>query len=111
LFTLFDEHGQWLNGIEAPKEKVSAYFEHRQQFRDTHPCPVKLISHCSNDYTMFILSVGQSYQARRGDLQSIYPESLKINSIDEQMLEDFIQKYNITTTGQGAGWWLTSWWG
>lgn len=98
---------QWPTSPE--EEEINKYYKHKRAFSDAHPCPVNLIYHCSGEYPMFILSVGQHYRACRGDLQSIDPEALKVSAEDAKALSDFVKEHKVATTG-GAGWLLTSYW-
>ncbi len=108
-FELFDADGNWLNGVEAPKERVTAYYAHKTAWLMANPLPFELVNYCSMDCPMYILAVpGTVVTANRG-----YPKELAVDTAvlwpDGRIaLHEFCEKYNLPIE---MSWWLTSYWG
>jgi hypothetical protein len=55
-FKLYDETGDYLNGIKPPKKQIDDYYEHLHEFKKNHPLPVDC-SHYGGDDPTCILTV------------------------------------------------------
>ncbi len=120
-FELFDERGEYAAGIpltkdqygrkEAPKEMVSAYFDHRHEWEKAHPLPVELVNVCSGGYPTYILAIeGSVTTAYRGSPKEISAAMLVASDEAAGVLISFCKKYGIEG-GDGPKWWLSSYWG
>jgi len=108
-FELFNKDGNWLDGKEAPQEKVNIYFAAQRQFLREHPLPMALVLHCSGDYPMFILATPSSVmEAYRGYPKMLDPEHLQVNIKELRTLERFCEQWELE--GDGPAWWLVSLW-
>lgn len=75
---LFDEHGEYLNGVKPADEQVKAWLAHRNRWNEENRLPVDIVNVCSADYPQYILAVpGTFAAASRG-----YPK--KIGDINLQ---------------------------
>ena len=107
-FELFTASGDYIDGTEPPKEKVSEYFAHRRAFLAEHPLPVKSVMHCHGDYPMWILAAPSSVTtAYRGYPEVINPP-LAVSVEEVNALEEFCDRWELE--GDGPDWWLCSLW-
>lgn len=110
-FELFDENGEWLNGIEPSEDIKDSYYKEEWDFKKSHPkLPITLWNVCSADYPQYIMSVGKGLSASRG-----YPEELNLSEFivtEEQtkQLIDFCNEYGIEIKNK-PNWYLSSYWG
>ena len=109
---IYDEKGEYLNGINPSSEMISKYYDEKTKFiKDNPKCPVELITHCYHECPMYIIgSSGTEQTANRG-----YPQELKnISNQDTDVLSDividFCKKYNIKHDTKPT-WLLYSYWG
>lgn len=107
---LFDEHGEYLNGVEPPKEQVDAWLKHKREWKKENPLPVELVNVCSAECPIYILAVpGTGVSASRGYPKRI--DHLDLHLVpDATALIDFCRKYGISIKEQ-IGWYLSSYWG
>lgn len=47
-FELFDEHGEYINGVRPPEAKVDEYYDKKHEWEKQHPVPVDLV-YCGSD--------------------------------------------------------------
>ena len=91
-FEIFNDNGDYADGVRPHKEKMDEYYAHRQEFRESHPIPVEIVRHCSYEYTMFIVAVPGTYiSAFRGN-----PLEFRVANIDPSKAAaviDFCEKY------------------
>ena len=108
-FQLYDNNGNYLNGIKPSNERIAQYYAEKREFEKTIPdCSVCLVNCCSCDYPMYILALKDSCLcARRGYPESFNPEQLKIKT---KVLLDFCEKYGIEHENEPK-WYLSSYWG
>lgn len=108
---IYDEEGNWLNGVSRDDKAVGAYYNERAEFRRTmKPLPVELVTHCSCDYPMHILAVkGTLVTASRGHAEEIDVNMLGVWPRDEAALLNFCDDYGIEYE-TGPRWWLSSLW-
>jgi len=108
---IYDEEGNWLNGVSRDEETVNAYYNERAEFRRTmKPLPVELVTHCSCDYQMHILAVkGTLITAIRGNPEEINPDKFWLYQEDIDALLEFCGDYGIEYE-TGPRWWLSSLW-
>ena len=108
-FELFDENGEWLDGVVAPDDKAREYFKAAQDFASRHPLPVDVVKHCSGDYPMYIIAVpGTWTRAHRGFPREIDSNKMSFDIKDAAALIKFCDDYGIA--GEGPAWWLSSMW-
>lgn len=108
---LFDDKGNYLNGIKPSDEAVRAHFAEQQAFDDAHPLPVGLVNYCSGECPMWILAVPSTVRSnRRGYPRPFDPQELVVSSDEKKALYEFCVKYNLISDTD-AGWYLTSYWG
>jgi hypothetical protein len=113
-FDLFDEKGNFLPGVTREDPRIREYFEHRRQWLDQHPIPVKEVNYCSGDAPMYILAIPSScLTALRGYPEEFDPSALPalISDADRQAFDAFCQEYLSDTERNGTKWWLSSYWG
>lgn len=109
-FELFDKHGNYLNGVKPPQEKINEYFDHRRAFLNEHPRPFDFVQHCHSDHPMYILTVPDTERrASRGYPTEIFPERLYVEKSEVQALADICKAHGIEG-GSHPGWWLVSNW-
>lgn len=105
---IYNEDGNYINGVEPPKDVVEAYHEEENLWMEDHPIPFELENACSSEYSVWILAVpGTRTTARRG-----HPVKLEYIAIIDDLVistfREFIRKYEIDG---GECWWLYSYWG
>ena len=109
-FEIYDEDGEYIDGIKPPKEKFGQYYDAYFAFKKDNPLPVKLVQHCSDEYPMYILALPRTVtRASRG-----YPEPISTSpmlSQDCAMLVNFCDRHGIDIAEKRLGWWLASYWG
>ena len=91
-FEIYNEQGGHIDGERPSKERSDEYYDNHSKFKDAHPMPVEIISHCSYDYTMYFIAVPGTYTRA----SSGYPEKFKIESVtpeQEKDVIDFCEKY------------------
>ena len=110
-FELFDETGNYINGIEPSKDQVSAYFDSEREFLDAHRCPAELLNYCSADSPMYALVIPSTVvTARRGDPVLLDLKGLVVDDFERQALLDFCARHNIECA-EVPHWILSSYWG
>lgn len=110
-FELFNEKGEYLNGVEPSKNDTSRYFQERREFAEARPLPVELVNCCSGDYPQWIIAAkGTVTSARRGHPEVISKEQLEVSPDQEQALIQFCNTHGIDV-GSEAKWFLSSYWG
>lgn len=109
-FEIFDEDGNWPDGVEPPEERIDAYFEERENFDRDHPAlPVEVVHHCSANHPMYILAVPvTSIVAKRGYPVAVKPETLYVPPAKVDALIAFCNAHGIPASP--PKWWLSSLW-
>ena len=110
-FKMYNSAGNFINGVEPPKEKVKAYYQDRRDFKARNPkLPIELVNCCSGDYPMWILAVPSSCRsAGRGYPEAFHPSELSVSDDEVAALEEFCDNYDIER--DAPNWWLSSYWG
>jgi len=110
-FEIFDEDGNWMNGVEAPQEKIDAWYAHRKEFDASSPkLPIRLVMHCSGEYPMWIIADEKAgMSARRGYVERIDVNQFHITPGRIEAIKKFVADYDIPTIGD-ADWYLVSLW-
>jgi len=114
----------WPDGRKVTDLERKSFYDQRDAWDREHPCPVEEVSHCSDDYPMYILAVpGTVTVARRGYTETI--ECLPLVSAEKllpfyallqkhvaPLIEDWLDENGeIDTTEWAAHWILSSFWG
>lgn len=96
-FELFDDNGEWINGVEPPQKLIDEYFAERRVFVESNPKPpVVLVNGCSSSYPVWIAAVPASCQrANRGYPKKFDPDKLVINDKDRLALIEFCDEYEL----------------
>lgn len=112
-FELYDESGEYIDGVEPDKSKISEYYNHSSEWDKENPLPVSLVNGCSVDYPTWILAVpGTEETASRG-----YPQKLGDMPLDLTVpldkLKAFIEflEEHLEYNRENCGWWLSSYYG
>ena len=110
-FELYDESGNYINGVEPSKEKIDQYHTAYRIFEKDHPLPVKLVNCCSGNYPIYILAIPESYiVVCRGYPQVISASMLVKDKENRKILLHFCGEYQLEYKS-GPAWWLSSYWG
>lgn len=112
-FELYDEQGEYINGVIPSNEVIKEYFDHQRAFEKDMPAlPVELVNVCSNDYPMYILAVqGIGMIASRGYPKAFDPDSLVVTADQQNALREFCKAHGIDIEGNEPGWYLSSYYG
>lgn len=110
-FELFDKRGNWIPGMENDEEKHRQYYDQRREFREAHPIPIKVVRHCSGEYTMYIIAVPRTVLvASRGYPESFDPEEMYITDEEHFSVINFCDGHSIDRGEELPRWWLCSMW-
>lgn len=110
-FELFDEDGNYLNGVKSTPEQDEIYYGARRKFREDHPVPIELINVCSGDCPIYLLAVPScSLSNSRGCPVEFKPDILKVSQEEHDKLIQFCKDHDIEFLG-GPKWYLSSYWG
>jgi hypothetical protein len=105
---LYDDQGEWLDGVEASDEDVDAYHEEKSLFLAAHLLPVEFLNTCDSNNPIYMLAVpSTTMEASRGNPKEFRPEELVFTKPEGEALLDFCSKYGLTFES-GPGWFLTS---
>lgn len=108
---VFDEHGEYLNGVKPSDEVIRGHFEEQTAFDKAHPLPFQVINYCSGDYPMWILAVPSTVRRNnRGEARRFEPTDLVVTDAETHALREFCIKHDLIPE-EDAGWYLTSYWG
>ncbi len=108
---LFDDDGNYLNGVEPSKEASRQYFAERDAFAALHPLPISLINYCSGEAPMFMMAVPSSVHSnRRGYPTVIDPSKLTVTDDEVDALIRFCSAHGISFDDE-PHWFLSSYWG
>lgn len=117
-FELYDENGEYINGIEPTKEEIDRYYSARNELKKSHPMPVKLEIFRSYNYPMYIVAVPRTcIRCVRGDAIQFNPDTMKVTEEERQSVIDFCEKYCRPSTEyqtfpiMDPNWYLTSLYG
>lgn len=91
--------------IDTSSELYRAFYG----YLDRHKGTIEIVSHCSNEYPMFIVGVRVSkLRASRGSPRRL--ETFSVGPDWVELVEDFVKRHQLKTVGE-IGWWLASdWW-
>lgn len=107
-FEIYDESGDYLDGVRPEQERISAYYREWFDWQKANPMPVELIYHCSDEYPMYALALpGSTIRAGRG-----YPEKIIDLAVNQDDLDSFVafcRKYGFSV--DDLAWFMVSWWG
>lgn len=119
----YDFEDWWLLkvcGLEPQKddESFDDYYTRYRAFREANPCPVTLVYHCSDSYTMYIIAAKGLYKkAYRGEPKVIEPSFVNATDEQRQSVIDFCNTHCQPTNSYDElpeidpKWYLCSWWG
>lgn len=108
---LYDENGNYLNGLEPTPAEFSKYYNERRVAFEKNQLPVKLVNYCSSEYPVYILAVPNTYfVANRGYPTNFEPELLQVAPHERQALTDFCEQFSLEYSGAPA-WYLSSYYG
>ncbi len=108
-FEVYDEKGNYLNGVKPSEETLSAYYAPRWKFKKEHPLPIEMVNGCSRDYPVWILAAkGLTLSANRGYPKSFEPSALVATGKQTVDLIEFCKIHDIDTNGAEPKWWLSS---
>lgn len=118
-FQIYNEEGQYLNGIVPTEKQFDIYFDHMQEGDKANPFPIDIANYCSGDSPMYILAVKDTVKSNsRGYPTEIDPATLKVTDEQRKVLLDFIEKYITANLDDCAElpelepkWYLSSYWG
>lgn len=101
---IWTEEGKLPGVTEADLE---AYYQEQSDWDSSHPMPFSLQTHCSGEYSQYILAVpGTVTTANRGAAQEI--TSLEVPTKALAKFKEFCAKYGVEGEPK---WWLCSYWG
>lgn len=110
-FEIYDNSGNYLDGVRPPQAVISQYYGEKFQFAKNNPLPVSPVNYCSIDYPMIILAVPSTLRAcGRGTPLEFNPEDLQVSDEERQALLGFCQEHNIEVPDKPM-WHLSSYWG
>ena len=99
-FELFDDNGNYINGVKPSEERPGEYFDERQEFWKNKPLPVEIVNYCSCDRPVYILAVpGTMFNNYRGDAVQFEPKLLRVDTEKKEAFLDFCRKHGIETDG------------
>ncbi len=105
---IFDESGNWLNGMLADESIVNTYYAERDEWDKNNPCPFEPVNCCSESCPRWILAIPElTIIANRGYPKPLNKFSQLVPIQDVTALLDFAKKYDFN--GEW-GWWLSSYW-
>lgn len=109
---IYNEKGEYINGVRPERSVLDNYFEERGKFRDEHPVPVEMVNACSYDYPVWIVALKETFfKANRGYPVIIKEENIIITEEQRTALLDFFKKFDIDIEGKEPNWYLSSYWG
>jgi len=109
-FELYNDRGEYLDGVRPPQETIERYYATRRAFQTDYPMPVTLVNCCSHEYPIYIVAIPRTViSAHRGDPQEIHPRGLTITEHERDLLIRFCKDHGIETIGHPT-WWLSSLW-
>lgn len=117
-FKLYNEDGEYINGIKPAESKITEYFKHKRDFRKQYPIPVQLVNGCSANHPLYIIAVPSSiHTCSRGYPRAINTTDFQVNDKDIVTLIDFCEKYCSPRNDydkfpeMNPQWYLSSYWG
>jgi len=111
-FEIFDEHGEYLNGVRPSDDVIDKWFEEKEDFKKTiPPLPVEMVNYCSGDYPMYILAIPGTVQtANRGYPTKVSPGDMMISDSSLNSFREFITRFELKPSDT-ENWYLTSYMG
>lgn len=109
---IYDESGEYINGVKPSQDKINEYYDHRRAFRKSHPMPFDVVTHCSDGYPERIIAVpGTVTTASRGYPETIVPSKLVEieNTCSWVEMLDFLKEHGVEV--EQPQWILASYWG
>lgn len=111
-YEIYDEHGEYKDGVKPEESVFREYYDHRHDWEEKNPLPVKLVNYCSLECPMYILAVPNSLiTANRGCPTSLSKKEFELSNDEIQVLIDFCQDYNIECDISEMTWHLSSYCG
>lgn len=108
---IYTPEGEYIDGVKPAADVINKYYADIRAFRDAHPMPIKLVTHCSGDYPMYILAVpGSRITCSRGDWVELDPAALTVTQEEHNRLVHFCEEFSIVVDNTPR-WLLTSYWG
>jgi hypothetical protein len=107
---IWDEDGDYLNGVRPSSEIISRYYKEWNEFKKNNPMPFEVTRHCSGDYPMYILAVrGTVMTASRGYPRTIYVSDMNAEMYPVDEMLKFLSEHDIEVSD--PKWILASYWG
>jgi len=117
-FELYDEEGEWLNGIKPSQGQIKEYYDPQREFEKEHPLPVELINYCSGDYPDYIVAIPRTCMtSSRGFPKAFNPKDFVITEEEATALVAFCQEHcqpydeDYDPPDFTPHWYLSSYWG
>lgn len=117
-FQLYDESGEYIDGVKPSEEKISEFYRHKRDFKKENPMPVEIVRHCSYDYPMYIIAApGTHIKNSRGYPEIFEPEKMSVTKKQIDDVIEFCEKYCAPKDKYDEfpemkpHWYLTSMWG
>ena len=57
LFEIYNEDGEYIDGIKPDEEKVNEYWDNLRKFEKENPIPIELIYGGTSDYPDFVIGI------------------------------------------------------
>lgn len=109
-FKLYDERGNYIDGVRPTPERLREYFGERSAFDKANPLPVELVNYCAGECPMYALAVpGTRLVAGRGNPTDFMPEALLVDAAAAERFVCFCKEHDIPL--KPLRWWLASYWG
>lgn len=110
-FEIYDEKGNWLNGVKPSEDAIKEYYDHLHKFKSERPLPVELLNYCAYEQPMYILTLKETIKmVEFGEVLDINDLRLITNKNHEDILEDFCFDYGIVCD-KPPTWYLTAFMG
>lgn len=102
---IWDEHGEWLLGIDTDSPEYKAYFMEWGKEKETHPLPVMVVWCGTYDDPSIIISVEDL------EIESYWGEFVKVDTLRispeyDKTISGFVKKY-IPEEKSPPSWYLT----
>ena len=108
---LYDEDGEYINGVKPSPEQYRLYFDSRNAFDEVHPLPFELVNAQHIDVPQYILALKSTViTVNRGYPKTFDPSTLIVVEDQIALLIDFCKTHDIEHQSAPA-WYLSSYWG
>jgi hypothetical protein len=103
----FDEQGNYKIGFSRNSRKVDAFYDEKNRWMESHPMPVRIVSHCSDEYPMFFIAAKEEMTAKRGSPRQVIPSLMLDTQEMEKTIREFLERFGIEYAGEIC-WWMAS---